>query len=192
MKRASRGAIVSTMGPEEFLVWERSQERDRHMYLDGEVFVMHGGTARHSALIARAIVILDGATLQSRCRVFSSDMRVELSNQSFVYPDVVVVCGPVLLRPQTNDVLTNPTLVLEVLSKSTERLDRGKKQDKYLKLPSLRHYVLVSQREPRVEVHTRGKAVEVYEAGACVCLEGIGATFEVDELYRGAFELPGA
>jgi Uma2 family endonuclease len=196
MKRAQRSAIVQPMSPEEFLAWEREQPRDRHIFIDGEVIAVRGASVRHNALTASAIVLLDRSRDATHSRVFASQMRVELPNENFVYPDALVVCGRLEVRPGTDDVLVNPTLVLEVLSKSTERLDRGTKLRGYLALRSLRHYVLVSQAEVRVEVYSRlepsGFRFDVFEAGTSIGLEGIHADLGVDELYRGVFELPGA
>src|SRR6478736_6663518 len=109
--------MVESMSPEEFLTWERRQPT-KHAYLDGEVIEMHGGSLRHNVLTVEAVAILRSALADRGCLVLSSDMRVGFRNDSFAYPDVAVVCPPVLLRPGTNDVLENPSLVLEVLSKS--------------------------------------------------------------------------
>ena len=195
MKRAQSSANLESMGPEEFLEWEREQPSDRHIYIDGEIITVRGATARHNALTAQAIVILARLVAGSACRAFASQMRVELPTNKFVYPDAVVVCGALEFRRGTDDVLVNPTLVLEVLSRSTESIDRGVKQTGYLALSSLRHYVLVAQRSARVEVYSRlddgAFRREIFESGASVPLDGIHGKLEVDELYRGAFDLPG-
>src|SRR5262245_39536273 len=113
---------------------------------------MAGGSPRHNRLSAQAIASLVAQLRGGPCGVYSSDQKLGLPADEFVYADAVVVCGPLTLRQGTTDVLTNPTVVIEVLSKSTEGYDRGDKQKGYLALPSLRHFVLVSQREARVEV----------------------------------------
>jgi len=179
---------------DEFLAWERDQTI-RHIYVRGEVFAMAGGSPRHNRLSARVIGRLEVGLAGGTCGVFTSDQKLGLPNDEFVYADAVVVCGPLSLRPGTTDVVTNPCAVIEVLSKSTESYDRGDKQKGYLAVPSLRHFVLVSQREPRVEVYTRQEdgsfRFDVVESGAAVRLERIGVTILVDELYAGVFELPG-
>lgn len=178
--------------PDEFLAWEREQN-ERHHYVGGEVFAMAGGSVRHNALGAKAIVLIGGRLPNSACRVCSSDQRIGLPNDEFVYADAVVVCAPLTVRPGTTDVVTNPVVVVEVVSKSTEAYDRGAKQKGYLALPSVRHFVLVSQRERRVEVYTRAESSFRYDVvvEGDIRLEAVGVTFTIDELYAGAFELPG-
>jgi Uma2 family endonuclease len=183
-----------TLTPHEFLVWERSQQ-DRHIYVRGQVFAMAGGSPRHNGLCAEVIARLADGLRGGRCRVFTSDQKLGLPKDQFVYADAVVVCGTLELRSGTTDVVTNPRVVVEVLSKNTETYDRGDKQQGYLSLPSLEHLVLVSQREPRVEVYTRQTdgsfRFDVVEAGGAVRLERLDLEVDVDALYSGVFELPG-
>lgn len=183
---------ASSLTADEFLVWEREQ-RDRFLYVRGEVFAMTGGSPRHNHLCARIIGRLEGP--QGGCRVFSSDQKLGLPGDDFVYADAVVACGVLELRPGTSDVLQNPALIVEVLSKSTEAYDRGNKQQGYLATSSLRHLVLVSQREVRVEVYTRQDdgsfRFEVFGVGSRIDLTAIRVSLDVDDLYVGAFELPG-
>ena len=180
--------------PDEFLVWERSQ-KDRHIHVRGQVFAMADGSPRHNGLCAEMIGRLAEGLRGGPCRVFTSDQKLGLPEDVFVYADAVVVCGPVALRSGTTDVVTNPRVVVEVLSKNTETYDRGEKQRGYLSLPSVEHFVLVSQREPRVEVYTRQAdgsfRFDVVEVGRVVRLERLKLTIDVDALYAGAFELPG-
>ena len=181
------------MTAEAFLAWERSQHT-RHHFVRGDIFAMAGGSPRHSRLAARLIARLDAVLAGKRCDVHTADLRLGLDAEHFVYADAVVVCRPLVLRPGTTDVVTNPSLVCEVLSKSTEAYDRGSKQAGYLALPSLSHFVLVSQSESRVEVYGRegdGFRFRVHGPGELVRLEHFGATMALDELYEGAFELPG-
>jgi len=185
---------TSGMDPEAFLAWERGQA-ERHTYLRGDVFAMAGGTPRHSRLASRIIARLDSALATGVCDVQTSDLRLGLDDGHFVYADVVVARRPLALRPGTVDVVLNPKVVIEVLSKSTESYDRGAKQAGYLALASVEHFVLVSQREPRVEVYTRESDesfhFRVYQAGGLARLERLDLTLALDELYDGVFELPG-
>ena len=182
------------MTPDAFLAWEREQP-ERHHYVGGEIFDMSGGSPRHNRLGARAVSALDRAVEGTVCGAFSPDQRIGLPNDVFVYADATVVCGPLELRPGTTDVVTNPSIVVEVLSKSTERYDRSEKQKGYLSLPSLVHLVFVSQREVRVEVYTRNDdgsfRFEVFGAGASVQLKHPAVTLSVDAIYAGALDLPG-
>jgi Uma2 family endonuclease len=181
------------LSPDEFLAWERTQA-GRHHYAGGEIFAMAGGSPRHNHICARIIAALSAAAEGGPCRVFTSDQRLALPADDFVYADAVVVCGPVELRPGTSDVVSNPSVVVEVLSKSTEAYDRGDKQKGYLALPSLQHLVLVSQREMRVEVYTRQAGgvfrFEVGERGE-VRLSAPPVALTMELMYSGVFDLPG-
>lgn len=177
----------------EFLAWEREQQ-GRHEYFGGEVFAMAGGSIRHNALSARVIGALQ-AGLPSGCNVLTSDQRVGVSaGERYVYPDVTVVCGEVRLEPGTTDVLSNPTIVVEVLSASTEQYDRGLKWEGYQRLPSLTDYVLVSQGEARIE-HFRRSADGAWVYRSSVAGEQVtlanGARLDVDATFAGALALPG-
>ena len=185
--------IGSKLTPDEFLAWERTQPQ-RHIFVGGQVFAMAGGSPRHNALCARVIARLVAGVDGGPCRVFTADQRIGLPDGEFVYPDAVVVRGAITFRPATTDVVTNPTVVVEVLAKSTEAYDRGDKQRGYLALPSVQHLVLVAQREPRVEIYTRQSdgsfRYEVREHGNGT-LAGVGVDLSVEDLYLGAFDLPG-
>ncbi len=182
------------MSPDEFLAWERGQAT-RHVYLRGEVFAMAGGSPRHSQLAGRVIAQLSARLAGKPCDVHTSDLRLGIAADHFVYADAVVVCRPIVLRPGTNDVVVNPVVVVEVLSRSTEAYDRGDKQAGYLALPSVSHFVLVSQREPRLELYSRQDdgsfRFTVHGPGSALALVHPSVELAVDELYRDSFELPG-
>jgi len=185
---------LSRMSPAEYLAWERTQ-REKHQLLHGEVYAMAGGSPRHNRLCARVLARLDDALRGSSCGPFSSDQKVFIpATNNFVYPDATVVCGPVELYPGTNDVIDNPGVVVEVLSKSTEQHDRGDKWEDYRSIPSLTDYVLVSQRLARLEHFARESdgswRYRVVGAGGRLQLT-TGAVLVVDEIFEGAFDLPG-
>lgn len=186
-------ATPERMDPGAFLIWER-QQLERHVYFRGEIFAMAGGSPRHSRLASKIIARLDRALSGTPCDVHTSDLRLGLAEAHFAYADVAVVCRPLALRPGSTDVVVNPTAIFEVLSKSTERYDRGEKQAAYLALPSLNHLVLVSQRERRIETYTReGDGTfrfRIHLAGETMSLDALGVTLTLDELYDGVFELP--
>jgi Uma2 family endonuclease len=143
------------MTPEEYLEFERASEF-RHEYYDGVVYAMSGASWPHVLItgnIARAL----GNQLENKpCYVSTTDLKVRISPQGFyAYPDVVVICGEPKLADARRDVLLNPTLLLEVLSPSTEAYDRGFKFNQYQSIDSLQEYALVSQSESRVEVFRR-------------------------------------
>lgn len=189
----ARVAQRSHLTAEEYLVWERGQPV-RHEFFHGEVFAMAGGTMRHNALCARLIELL-APQLRGRCVVLTSDQRVVGADRDrYVYPDVSVVCGPVATEPGASDVLANPTLLIEVLSNSTEQYDRGLKWDGYQRLESLTDYLLVSQSQPRIEHFRRDRTrtwlYQFAAAGERLALSN-NVTLDVDAIFAGMFDLPG-
>jgi Uma2 family endonuclease len=131
---------------------------EKHEYLRGQVWAMAGGSPSH-ALIATNIAIALGKALAGRpCAVFSSDLRVRVEKTDrSTYPDVTVVCGKRAMAADDANAIVNPTLIVEVLSDSTEASDRGEKFAHLQHLPSLQEYVLVSQELQRIEVFRRGE-----------------------------------
>jgi Uma2 family endonuclease len=128
----------------------------KHEFDSGEILAMAAGTARHSALAAQIIIAL-GTTPTPSCTVFQSDMRVRIAATGrATYPDASMVCGPIEYDPEdaARTTIINPVLLVEVLSVTTEKGDRGNKWMHYQRIPSLFEYLLVSQ-EPRIEVYSR-------------------------------------
>ena len=147
-------ANIGLMSVEDYLAFE-AKSKVRHEYMDGEIIAMAGASRNHS-LIASNINRHVGNQVVSRgCEVHQSDLRVRVRETHYVYPDVVVVCGEVHLAPGVMDTLLNPTVVFEVLSKSTEYRDRHEKAADYFALDSVREFVLVSQRRMSVEHFVR-------------------------------------
>lgn len=179
----------------EYLAWEREQA-DKHEFHEGEVFAMAGGTLRHNFLGGRTVAQLWAAMGPLGCIVLSSDQRVVLEEERrYAYPDAVVVCGTPVPSPGTKDTLTNPTVIVEVLSPGTEAFDRGDKWAGYRRLPSLTDYLLVSQESAQIEHFQRATAgawhFRALGPGDEVVLTN-GARLSVDAVFAGAFELPGA
>jgi len=142
--------------PAEYLAFERASEL-RHEYYGGEIFAMSGASAAHNTICWNLAVRLDSQLKAGGCRGFVNDMRVAVEASGlFTYPDLVVVCGPpVFLDASQPDTLTNPTLIAEVLSASTEDYDRGRKFAHYRGLPSLQGYLLLSQDRHHAELYQR-------------------------------------
>jgi len=171
---------------DEYLAYERDSGM-KHEYDDGEIFAMAGGSRRHNALALRIGAALENAR-PAECVAFQSDQRVRiLATGKATYPDVSMVCGPIEGDPadQTGATITNPCLIVEVLSPSTEQDDRGDKWQHYQHIPSLQEYVLVSQSQPRVE-HYRRLATGGWEyhdvADGAVQLRA-GAVLDLAKLY---------
>jgi len=145
---------TSKLTEEEYLRLERAAEF-KSEFVGGEMFAMSGGSPRHAELAANFITALR-PKLQGRCRVYTSDLRVRTkSTGAFVYPDISVVCGKPELHPNSDDILINPRLIVEVLSPASANYDRSKKFDLYREIPSLSEYVLCQQDCARLELFAR-------------------------------------
>lgn len=147
---------LSHFSPEEYLAFERGTDA-RHEYLDGHVYAMAGESIEHSRICVNVAGELRARLKGRPCEVLSPNMKVVTSPTGlFSYPDVVVVCGEPQFYDERRDILTNPTVVFEVLSPSTEAYDRGEKFLRYrTQIEALREYVLVSQHRPLVEHYVR-------------------------------------
>lgn len=129
--------------PEEYLEFERGSA-EKHEYYNGEIFAMGGASARHNTINFNTGIALGAQLKGTRCRGYANDQRVKIpATELYTYPDLVIVCGEPVF--EHGDTLTNPTLIVEVLSPSTESYDRGEKFDHYRKLSSLAEYLLVAQ-----------------------------------------------
>jgi len=141
--------------PEEYLILERQAEY-KSEYFNGEIFAMTGASRRHNLVAANVLASLHGQLRKRPCEVYSSDMRVKVSPTGlYTYPDVVVVCNDPLFDDKQKDTLLNPTVLIEVLSKSTASYDRGEKFEHYRKLDSLTEYLVIAQNKYHVEHYTR-------------------------------------
>jgi Uma2 family endonuclease len=148
------GPPLAKMTLSEFLIWEE-QQADRHEFYRGEVFAMVGGTARHNRVILNVAGRLGQHLDGSPCQVFAEGMKVQVADGS-LYPDVLVTCG----KAEAGDekVVTDPVLVIEVLSPSTMGYDKRDKFALYRSLPSLREYALIDPANRQVEVFTKADA----------------------------------
>ena len=179
----------------EYLAFELDAQV-KHEYVAGEVFAMAGASLRHNAIVANLVGLLSQALRGGPCRVFPSDLKVHIrSRDVFTYPDVSVVCGEVAVYPGSSDVVTNPKVVFEVLSDSTERYDRGDKAEAYRTIPSLSEHVLLVQHRAHVECYARqgdgGWVLRESGAGGAITIPSLSLPLKVDEVYRGVFDLPG-
>ncbi len=143
------------MTPGEYLAKERQAEFKSEFY-NGEVFAMAGGSREHNRvkvnLVGELFVRLKGG----ECQTYSSDQRVLVEATGlYTYPDIVIVCGPATYDLLDRDTLTSPVAIIEVLSPSTERYDRGAKFRNYQQIPSMTEYILVAQDEPVCERYVR-------------------------------------
>jgi Uma2 family endonuclease len=177
---------------QEYLAWER-QQPTRHEFFQGEVFALGGATREHNLLVVNITAELRSALRKKPCETSASDMRVKVpATGLYTYPDASVVCGKPEFEDDTLDTLLNPLVLVEVLSDSSERYDRGKKFEQYRSIPSLTDYVLVAQDRALVEHFRRGEGgtwvLREVRAGGRVELSGPACALEVDEIYLKVFD----
>jgi Uma2 family endonuclease len=141
--------------PEEYLALERNAEH-KSEYFAGEVFALAGASERHNLIVGNVFAGLHPQLRNRPCKVYASDMRAKVhATGLYTYPDVVAVCDEARFDDDQKDTLLNPTVILEVLSESTEAYDRGRKFAHYRKLESLAEYVLIAQETHHVEHYLR-------------------------------------
>ena len=144
--------------PEEYLTWERKQPF-KNEYHNGQIVAMSGANRWHNHITLDTAIHLNNQLMESEGEVYVSQMRVRTSPEiSYLYPDVIVVCGEPRFEDDTFDTLLNPIVVIEVLSPSTAAYDRGEKFEYYKQLASLQEYILISQDKVRVEHYCRREA----------------------------------
>ncbi len=181
-------AAETVYTPEEYLVSERKATL-KSEYLNGEILAMSGASNAHNLITLDIGTELNIQLRERECLVYTNDMRVRTSPMgSYFYPDVVVVCGEPQFEDNVFDTLLNPTLVIEVLSPSTEVYDRGEKFRHYQELTSLREYVLVSQDRVRVEQYRLAKTqwgqTEFRAPEDVLSLASIGCELPLPDIYR--------
>jgi Uma2 family endonuclease len=186
--------ILTFISPEEYLRRERQAEH-KSEYLNGEIFAMGGASEARNLIAGNIFGELRPQLRERPCRAYISDMRVKVrSNGLYTYPDVVVVCGEPEFEDEEVDTLLNPTILIEVLSRSTERYDRIAKTSYYRTMDSLAEHMLVAQDEIRLEQYVRqpnGQWLlsEYVTLDAVVNLPSIECTLKLSDVYdRITFE----
>jgi Uma2 family endonuclease len=180
---------IAAMTEEEYLAFERASDA-RHEFLDGRVYAMAGASVDHGRIIQNTSSSLFNQLGDGPCEAITNDLRVRVSaTQLNTYPDIVVVCGEPELTDDRQDTLLNPTVLIEVLSPSTEAYDRGAKWLHYQRIESLREYVLIAQDAPAIEHYVRqGDGSWRYEAtiglGSSVTLPSLGCALALAIVYR--------
>jgi Uma2 family endonuclease len=174
---------------EAYLAFERSAPQ-RHEYLGGKIYAMAGASAAHNLIMGNAYASLHAQLRKRPCTVYPSDMRLKVSRTGlYTYPDISVICGEPQFEDDQHDILLNPTVIIEVLSPSTEMYDRGKKFQHYRTLASLQEYLLIAQDSYRVEHYTRQAndqwlLSDVSGADASILLASIECTLLVADLHE--------
>ena len=175
------------LSPQEYLAMER-QAAQKHEYFGGRIFAMAGATSNHNRIVRNVLTQLDGQLRGGKCEVFPSDLRLLCPSGLMTYPDLQVICGEIEYLDDRRDTVKNPVLIVEVLSKSTERYDRGEKFQFYRAIPTLQEYVLISHRQPHLERYVRQAQggwllMEVKGLEATADLDAIGCRLILEQVY---------
>lgn len=174
---------------QEYLDLERKSDQ-KHEFYAGEVVALAGGSAQHNRITINVITNLYNQLQNRSCNVYSSDMRIKIPHsKSYVYPDVSVVCGQEHFDDDSEDTLMNPIVIIEVLSPSTERHDRGKKFEYYRTIESLQEYILIAQDAKRIDHFTRQSTSlwmfsSLGEAEDMLYLTSIDCTITIRAIYH--------
>lgn len=161
----------------------------KHEFLDGQVWAMSGGSPRHAAIAGTIIRLLGQSLVGKRCVVYTSDLRVRVPSTGLgTYPDASVICGAVELDPadKKGHTAVNPTVLVEVLSPTTEGYDRGEKLAHYQLIPSLREVMLVAHDEHRIDLWRRlgdHWTQLTFRPGESVTLDSIACALPVADIY---------
>jgi Uma2 family endonuclease len=176
-----------SMSEEEFYAWE-AEQLTKHQYFRGQIFDLHppeahgmaGTSPGHNRICCNLIIALATHLRDARCQVLSMDVMVRTPSGLDTYPDVFVFCDEPVYADAAGRIITNPTLIIEVLSPSTANYDRGEKFEQYRTIPSLREYLLVAQDQPLVEQFTRGPAANWLEQRTV----GLNATLQLNSVQQ--------
>jgi Uma2 family endonuclease len=173
-----------TMTVEEYFQLEENDPDTRYEYVDGHVYAMAGGTANHDTIKSNMQRILWNLLRGSPCRVYSSDMKVFISETRYFHPDVIVTCDP---RDRgTVQAIQSPRLVVEVLSPSTELTDRTWKLKNYRAHPTIEEYMLVDSKTLKIEIYHKEQNKWIYDAfenNVEITLNSLGVHFPLSDAY---------
>jgi Uma2 family endonuclease len=178
---------ATLLTPEEYLEIERRAER-KSEYYKGEVFAMAGASRKHGLIVANLVAELRQQLKKKPCEVYPTDMRLRVAPTGlYTYPDVIVVCGEPQFADDQSDTLLNPTLIIEVLSPSTQDYALGRKFEHYRTLPSLTDYLTVAQNRPHTEHRYRQDShwtlVDYDGITQTISLPSIDAVLSLAEVY---------
>lgn len=173
---------------EDYLAWEREADF-KSEYLRGQIYAMSGASVEHNTISMNLSGEIHAQLKGRPCRAFVSDMKVQIDTaDAYFYPDISGLCGEMEFHDDRRDTYRNPQFVIEILSDSTESYDRGKKFLHYQMLPSLKEFVLVSQKTAVVEVYRKDGDRWIYQLsrgnGAVLRLESVGCEVPFEEIYR--------
>lgn len=174
---------------EQYLEMEACAEQ-KSEYFQGEIFPMEA-TIRHVTINDNLLIGLARELSGSVCRAYSSKLRVRIpATGLYTYPDITIVCGKPELSPEDQESITNPKVILEILSPSTEDYDRGGKFEQYRSMPSFCEYLVIAQNRIYAEHHVRQPdggwlSHDITDGDTTILLESVGIRFRLSEAYTG-------
>lgn len=175
---------------DEYLLLEEHAE-SRSQFYYGEIFAMAGANRRHNIISTNVTASLHAQLRRRPCEVYQNDMRVKVHKNFYTYPDIVVVCGKPEIERKGGENLLNPTVLIEVLSRSTEKFDRNEKARQYRTLSSLKELVLISQDKPHIEHYARQESgswliTEITALETVLKLNSIECELNLADVYEKA------
>ncbi len=181
-------ALPKFITPEEYLHLERASE-ERHEYFNGEIFAMSGASREHNLISANTNRHIGAQLDELPCELYQSDMRVKITPTGlYTYPDIVISCGTPKFEDTELDTLLNPTVIIEVLSSSTEKYDRGKKFQHYRNISTLKEYLLIAQDNIHIEQFAKQSSLWIYtDANSLddvLTLASIECTLALSSVYK--------
>ena len=187
MSKNNTAAKPKSYTPEEYLAFEREAE-EKHEFIDGEIVAMAGASREHNLIGTNVSSELHFQLKGKGCETYANDMRVRMRKECYGYPDVVVVCNEPQFDDDEFDILLNPTIIVEVLSKSTRFRDKTEKLIAYQKMESLLECLLIEQIEPRVEHYIKQTSkqwlLKIYEEfDEIIILESIDCKISLADVY---------
>lgn len=187
MSQSNLAKIEKFYSDEEYLAFEREVE-EKHELIDGEIVAMAGASREHNLIGVNVSSELHFRLKEKKCEIYANDMRVRMKSGRYGYPDVVVVCDKPQFADDEFDVLLNPLVVVEVLSKSTRFRDKTEKLKTYQKMESIRDILLIEQTEPRIEHYIKQTPnqwlLRIYEnLGETIALKSLKCELPVAEIY---------
>lgn len=175
---------------DEYLTEERAA-LDKHEYYQGEIFAMSGASLKHNKIFSNLFIDIGSKLKGKNCRPYGSDLRIHIpKNTLYTYPDISIICGDPDLTDQEFDTATNPSVIIELLSKSTRNYDKGEKFTLYRDIDSLKEYVLVDTEKIYVEKHIRNadkswQLTDYRSLENSFTIDSIQHSFSLMDIYEG-------
>ena len=174
---------------DEYLEMENASS-EKHEYYQGEIFAISGAKVPHNIIATNLVVALTIKLKGKSCRPFNSDQRIHVeANTLFTYPDISIICGDIITRNNDDYNVLNPTVLIEVLSRSTKNYDRGEKFKLYRDIPTLREYVLVDSESIHIEIfrlnaNNHWELEEYNKDAQTVLIQAINTPLSIEEIYE--------